>query len=285
MKRVKQNLTPFKWPGSKYRLLLWLYQHFPNHDCFVDVFGGSGAVLLHKTPSNIEVFNDLDSGLINFFLVIQKPETLKRFIEKVQWTLYSRELYMRYSETWKEQEDPVEKAYQWWCVARMNFRGTWRDGEKTWQTSPTRQIKTSDITKEFFVKIHERFKKVCIENRPFEEILQIYDHPETLFYLDPPYPKDKRKDKRMMYENESTEDLHTGLVDLLLNIKGMAVLSGYKTEVYVPLLEAGWRLETKHHKSMLSVPITRGKPSNNNDRTECLYISPKAQERIQGILF
>ena len=285
MKQMKQSLMPFKWPGSKFRLLSWLYQHFPTNNCFVDVFGGSGAVLLHKKPSRVEVFNDLDSALINFFLVIQNPETLKQFTKKTQWTLYSRELFLKYSETWKEQEDPVEKAYQWWCVARMAFRGIWREGHKTWQTSPIKSFRNDNATKEFFMAIHKRFEKVYIENRSFEKIIQIYDNIETLFYLDPPYPKDIRKSQRKIYESESTENLHTDLVNLLLDIKGMAVLSGYETEIYTPLLEAGWRLETKHHDSLLSVPTTKGKTSDDNDRVECLYISPRAQERIQGVLF
>jgi len=283
MEQIKQNLIPFKWPGTKYQLLPWLYQHFPNHDCFVDVFGGSGAVLLHKKPSSVDVFNDLNSGLINFFLVIQNPKTLKQFIEKAQWTLYSRELFFKYHETWKEQEDPVEKAYQWWCVARMNFRGIWRK-KGLWRTSSTNSIKITNTTKNFFITMHERLKKVYIENRSFEEIIPFYDRIETLFYLDPPYPLNTRKSQANLYENDSTENLHTDLVNLLLDIKGMAVLSGYETEVYVPLLEAGWRLETRQHVSLLAQSVRKRK-SNIINRTECLYISPRAQERIQGVLF
>ena len=281
MKRVKQSLMPFGWVGSKFMLLLWIYQHFPTHNCFVDVFGGSGAVLLHKKPSKVEVFNDLSSGLINFFLVIQKPETFEQFIEKLQWTLYSRELYLKYNETWKEQEDPVEKAYQWWCVARMNFRGTWGEGRRTWQTAPTKTVNNKKASKELFIAIHKRLEKVYIENRSFEKIIQIYDHAETLFYLDPPYPKNVRGDTTQIYENESTEDLHINLVNLLLDIKGMAVLSGYETELYTPLLDAGWRLETKRHDST----IAQANKNSSNYRVECLYISPRAQDRIQGVLF
>jgi len=281
MGQIRQNLVPFRWAGSKYQLLPWIYHHFPVHHCFVDVFGGSGIVTLHKKPSKIEVFNDLDSGLINFFLVIQKPETFKQFTEKVQWTLYSRELFTKYHDTWKEQEDLVEKAYQWWCVARMAYRGIWRDGKKTWQASHSLSVRNTNITKDFFITLHKRLEKVHIENRSFEEIISLYDHTETLFYLDPPYPENTRKTHGKLYENESTKDLHINLVNLLLNIKGMAVLSGYETEVYVPLLEAGWRLETKHFKSSLA----KGKVGYNKNRVECLYISPRAQERIQGILF
>ena len=281
MGQINQNLVPFKWLGSKYRLLPWLYQHFPIHNCFVDVFGGSGTVLLHKKPSKVEVLNDLNFGLINFFLVIQNPETFEQFTERTQWTLYSRELFFKYHETWKEQKDPVEKAYRWWCVARMSYRGVWREKKGLWQTSNTESVNNSKITKDFFIILHKRLEKVHIENRSFEEIIPLYDHTEALFYLDPPYPKDTREDQTKMYKEESTENLHINLVDLLLNIKGMAVLSGYKTKLYTPLLEAGWRLETKYHHSLLA----KGKESYNENRVECLYISPRAQGRIQGVLF
>jgi len=47
-----------QWPGSKMKMMDWILSEFPEHKCFVDVFGGSGAVLLNKTPSNNDVYND-----------------------------------------------------------------------------------------------------------------------------------------------------------------------------------------------------------------------------------
>jgi DNA adenine methylase len=44
------------------------------HQVYCEVFGGSGALLFAKPPSPLEVFNDLNSGVVNFFQVLRHPE-------------------------------------------------------------------------------------------------------------------------------------------------------------------------------------------------------------------
>jgi DNA adenine methylase len=61
--------APITWFGGKSRQLHWLLPLFPPHQVFVDVFGGSGAVLLGKPPSPVDVYNDIDGRLVNLFRV------------------------------------------------------------------------------------------------------------------------------------------------------------------------------------------------------------------------
>ena len=45
---------------------------FPtDYDRFVDIFGGSGSVLLGKEPCKFEVFNDIDGELVNLFRCVR----------------------------------------------------------------------------------------------------------------------------------------------------------------------------------------------------------------------
>jgi site-specific DNA-adenine methylase len=69
---------PFKYMGSKWLLAPTILAHIPPHQVYVEVFGGSASVLLQKDPSRLEVFNDLDQELVNFFRVLreQKAEFL-----------------------------------------------------------------------------------------------------------------------------------------------------------------------------------------------------------------
>lgn len=57
-----------------------------KHQEYVEVFGGGASLLFAKTPSPLEVYNDLDQGLVNFFRVLRDPETFERFRHAVEAT-------------------------------------------------------------------------------------------------------------------------------------------------------------------------------------------------------
>ena len=61
--------TPVSWVGNKSSILAILYAVFPNeYGRFIDVFGGSGSVLLgNPEPCLFEVYNDFDKNLVNLF--------------------------------------------------------------------------------------------------------------------------------------------------------------------------------------------------------------------------
>ena len=57
--------------GSKWRLTPWIIEHFAPYDVYVEPFAGGAGVLLRKPPSALEVYNDLDGEVVNFFDVLR----------------------------------------------------------------------------------------------------------------------------------------------------------------------------------------------------------------------
>ena len=60
--------APFPWIGGKGKLLWLIHKLFPSKiKCFVDVFGGSGTVLLSRPLKKgcVEIYNDFNSNLTN----------------------------------------------------------------------------------------------------------------------------------------------------------------------------------------------------------------------------
>ncbi len=51
---MSKYIIPFAYFGSKFNHLNWLLPKLPDTKIFVDVFGGSGAVILNKSPTKIE---------------------------------------------------------------------------------------------------------------------------------------------------------------------------------------------------------------------------------------
>jgi len=85
--------SPFKWVGGKSRLRKTIISMLPPHECYVEVFAGAAWVLFGKQPSKIEVLNDIDGEVINFFGVVkERPEEL---IASFEWDLVSREEFER----------------------------------------------------------------------------------------------------------------------------------------------------------------------------------------------
>ena len=229
---------PIRWFGGKGNMLRRLLPLIPMHETYVEVFGGGAALLFAKEISPLEVYNDIDSGLVTFFRVLRDPEKFARFYHLAAFTLYSREEYYYCRETWADVEDEVEKAYRWFVVARMSFGGHFAH---SWGFNLTGHSPSSGAwanTLRLLPEIHQRFSQVQVENRDFRKIIETYDLPDTFFYLDPPYVLETRRSGG--YAHEMSIDDHKALVDILLRIKGKAMLSGYAHEVYAPLESAGW---------------------------------------------
>ena len=185
--------SPIIWMGSKRRSLMKLLSRIPEHDCYCEVFGGGASLLLAKPPSNTEVYNDIDSTLVDFFRLLQNPEAFKVFHEKLKLTPFSRELFNEYCETWQNQTDRVERIYRWFFMIRQSFQGkmgswAYARNDNTGSGLPNRSRTIIDEMPD----VVYRLRGVAIEHDSWEAILDRYDAEATFFYLDPPYYPETR---------------------------------------------------------------------------------------------
>jgi len=235
---------PLAWYGGKCKLVKELIPLMPDHKTYVEVFAGGAALFWAKERSRIEILNDLNSGLVNFYRVLSDKEKFEEFQFRVELMPYSREEYLRCRATWNDAEDDVERAVQWFVVARQCFSGVWGGGWAFERTegrggiskSVARYLSAIDRLPE----VYKRIRGVQVENKDFRYIIKTYDSPNTFFYLDPPYVTGTRKSKKV-YVHEMTDDDHEDMVELLLRMKGKAMLSGYESAIYGPLECQGWK--------------------------------------------
>jgi DNA adenine methylase len=278
--------------GGKGNLVSKLLKLIPPHRTYVEVFGGGASLLFAKEPSPVEVYNDIDSLLVNLFRVLRDEEKFEKFYRKVFFTPYSREEFYRCRETLEQEDDEIEKAYKFYVVSRMSFSGDIKT--RSWGyalTSSRRGMSTmcsswlSGI--ELLPEIHARLMRVQIENDDFRKIIERYDTPDTLFYLDPPYVLETRKQK--IYKYEMTIEDHKDLVNLLINIKGKALLSGYNHPVYFPLEEAGWKridYETACYaagRTRQTKVLGEGSAKQKAPRVESIWLSPNITYQILSL--
>lgn len=263
-----------RYYGGKWTLAPFVIQHFPEHEAYVEPFGGAASVLLRKEPSPVEVYNDLDGEVVNFFRVLREsPEELVR---RLECTPFSRgELRECESAAFEKREaDPVERA-RWLFVRSWQGRGApnrWRAGWR-YQRSITTRTRVVDDWRdcERLFGVAERLKDVLIEEDAAFAVLTRYDTPATLFFVDPPYVADTRSTRWATngYKHEMTDEDHRRLAAALRELTGMVVLSGYPGPLYTELY-AGWDCVTRSHHA------EQGKKT-----TEALWISPNARAAVR----
>lgn len=276
--------APFPWLGGKQKLLELLLAVMPPHDNYCEPFGGAGALLFAKPKAKLEVYNDIDSGLVNVFRVLRDPKWAKRLQELLNLTPYAREEYLDCRATWMSAPDEVEMARRWLVVALMSFGGKFGHG---WgytirydhdAKSPCQATKFRSHT-QLLPEFGHRLAHVQVEHGDYAKVITTYDDPRTLFYCDPPYLAETRKAGG--YAHEMSDADHVRMLEMLCSIRGMVMLSGYDSPLYAEALQ-GWRrvdkLTSAHVAGRTRKSNLQGKGAakERQSRTECIWLSPNA---------
>lgn len=237
------------WVGGKGKLLWLIDRLFPTrYERFVDVFGGSGTVILNRPIRKgcLEVYNDFNSNLTNLFCCV-KNRTLALLKELGFLPLNSRDDFyvlhkffskdefeddylkeeLELTQIYLEPPDAetirrlmleraprgdLRRAADYFKLIRYSFCG----GGSAFAG------KACDI-RHFFYLIWEcsrRLANVVIENKDFQSLFNQYDRDETVFYCDPPY-----FEAESCYPVEFGEKDHIRLRDVAKNAKGFVMIS------------------------------------------------------------
>ena len=257
-KRPRRKIA-FGWYGGKFSHLDFLLPNLPTDAAhFCDVFGGSAAVLINRAPAPVETYNDLDSELVNFFATLRHPADGERLLKEIALTPFSR-AELALACTSAAGLDNVERARRFYVRARQtrtglaqtSSQGRWAQCILTSRSGMAGAVSRWLGAIEGLPPIIDRLMRVQIDNAPALEVIRRYDTPQTLFYLDPPYVHDARRDTHAYY-GEMSDAEHTELSHLLHSIKGRAAISGYRSELY-DRLYADWRRTDAPAKNCHSV--------------------------------
>ncbi|APX98717.1 DNA adenine methylase [Natronorubrum daqingense] len=205
--------SPFPYPGGKGRYATNIIEQMPDHECYVEVFGGSGATLYNKPRSDCEVYNDVNDDLVQFFRVVR--DCVDELAEWLEMVPYSRTLYEQWASEYyngERPDDPVERAGRFYTLRFMQWGGVigMKNGFKARSTfrSPA---KTFNNARDRVRSIAKRFSSVIIENQDWREILDAYDGGHVFMYLDPPY-----LDRGRYYHAEGFD--HAALANALVSV-------------------------------------------------------------------
>jgi DNA adenine methylase len=256
--------APVTWHGGKARLARKIVALFPPHQSYVEPFGGGASVLIAKQPSEIEVYNDLDQGLTNLFRVLRNPTLFRKLVWALENTPYSRSEFQL---SQSPAIDPVEAARRLVVRQRQSYGGRgerWSFCIKDAHAGTASAVRRWHRGIEQLPFVHDRFRSVQIECADWRVVMDRYDTPKSVFFLDPPYHPLTRVGGE--YQHEFSCNDHHGLIERVLTGRGMFVLSGYEHESYTRLERYGWKRVDYDVPAYSSDTRTR--------RVECLWLSP-----------
>jgi DNA adenine methylase len=214
----------------------------PSHVHYVEPFFGGGSVLFAKPYEGVsEVINDRNDELANFWLVLSDPDLFADFHRRVSVLGMSETLWKT---AWEG--SPVKRAVAFFVKYRQSRQGLGKDFA-TLSRNRTRRGMNEQASSwlsavEGLPEVHSRLQRVVVLNRDALNVIHQQDGEQTLFYLDPPYLHETRVTTNEYGEHEMVREDHEKLLELLLQVRGKFLLSGYPSELYAQFAtEGNWR--------------------------------------------
>lgn len=227
------------WIGGKKVLRNNIITRFPKEiDRYIEVFGGAGWVLFAKEKhANLEVYNDKNGDLVNLYRCVKHHcEELQK---ELKWLLISREQFFDYKEQINTRGlTDIQRAAKYFYLIKTSFGADIK-------SFGANKILLNKST-EYLEEISQRLKNVVVENKDFENLIKVYDRPNALFYLDPPYLGAEK-----YYNVEFSMEDHIKLKECLSKIKGKFILS-YNDDDYIKALYSGYCIESVVRDNALS---------------------------------
>lgn len=255
--------SPVPYFGGKAWLAPRLASVLPQHRHYVEVCGGSLALLLAKKRSRQETVNDLDGFLMTFWRVLRdRPDELERVCSLTPHSRAERALAQEIS----SELDELEIARRVFVALTQGRSGSltrtgWRHDLRPVSTPMpvTLQRYAGRIA-----HAAKRIQGVSLECRPAVEMIEAYGGVrENLLYVDPPYIVDKgiRRGGEYRVEMRSVA-AHRELAEACLGCDAAVVVSGYGSALYDGMLGDWHRWE---------IPMLTSQGSGDGRRTEIVW--------------
>jgi DNA adenine methylase len=216
--------TPITYYGGKQQLAPIILGLIPPHRLYCEPFVGGAAVFFAKEPSKVEIINDCNGELINFYEVVKRD--FPALQKEIEISLHSRLRYRQAKVIYENPEmfDCVKRAWAVWMLASSSYScelGGWFGYDRT----GTKSKKFDNASAAFTVDYAARLQRTQIECRDALRIIKSRDTPDAFFYCDPPYVGTDQGH----YDGYTQEDFDA-LLKTLEAIKGKFLLSSFRNQ-------------------------------------------------------
>lgn len=212
---------PAKYIGGKRKLAARLVARIAAvpHRTYAEAFVGMGGVFFRrKSRPKSEVINDRNGEVANLFRILQRH--YPQFMDTLRWQLGGRREFERLQASRPSTLTDLERAGRFLYLQKFAFGGKVAGQNFGVDRSAPSRFNLSRI-EPLLADVYERLTGVVIENLDWPEFVEHYDHPDTLFYLDPPYFGSEGDYGSGMFDRSQ----FLVMADRLAKVKGRFILS------------------------------------------------------------
>lgn len=230
---------------------------------YAEPYAGMLGILLQRPPANLEIVNDLNGRVVNWWQVVRdRPDELTH---KMKYTPNSEEVYKRAIKS-MDIGDPVDRALAYTvCIMQsMAHCDGKHGGFAVAYKGGTRATYWHKIN-----KLSDRLRNVQILCRPASSLIErVGIEPASIMYVDPPYRHADWKGYSVYLDEREA------LLDLLPRARGKVAISGYGDE---------WDDLDWHRNELSTTWPGIGNIHESEPRTEVLWTNYQAETK--GRLF
>lgn len=245
--------TPISYYGGKQKLATEIISRIPAHNLYCEPFVGGAAIFFGKQPSPVEVINDTNKELINFYKVVQ--DDFVSLEKEIRITLHSRDLHRKANVIYANPDmfSEIKRAWAVWVLSSQSFcskiDGSWGYDITKTRTPLSITNKKGNFTEDYAI----RLQNVQLECSDALKVIRVRDTKDSFFYCDPPYYNSNCGH----YDGYSIEDFEA-LLKLLASIDGKFLLSSYQSDLLTKYTNGnGWHTVT--FQQLVTVNAKSGK--------------------------
>ena len=223
---------------------------FDPAQTYIEPYAGMLGVLLSRPTARLEIVNDLDNRLVNWWLVVRDHN--EELAKKLENTPHSR---TEFNQALKnlDHEDIIERARAYTIRITQNVLFTLDTRSPSWRCTKRScyHIKAPIDYAIIVRQLKHRLKRVQIENRDAISILKAsLDLEHAMIYCDPPYNTDDTVSYTMNMN-------HSDLIKVLSSsdIKAKIAISGYPGD-FDKLESHGWLRHTKETTLRITTTVS-----------------------------
>ncbi len=252
--------SPLKWHGGKSYLARRILALAPPTRAFAEHYAGGMSVGLNLGPVRSQLANDLDPDLMGFWDRLRSADG-GELLDAIRSTSYSASTF---EGALGRAGDPLA-----FLVRNRMSRGglgrTFAWSERTRGGRPG-DLNAWETFKDELPRVVARLASIELTCRDALASIRAFDAEHgagAVHYCDPPYLPSTRTQPKA-YAREMTADDHREMLATLGEVRGMVLLSGYRSPLYDAEL-AGW------HRVEWDLPNHSGQGHVKQRRVECLW--------------